>query len=1013
MNAASCYAGASAIALIATCLAGPVRAQTQADSAPAEQPAAPAQIEADAGAQTDRDAIVVTGSRLASGFSMPTPVTVLSSDDLQKTAPNSVAESLRQVPALSNSVLSTNSGTASGVSQTNGQSLLNLRTLGANRTLVLLDGARLGPTNVLSSVDINVIPQDLVKRVDVVTGGASASYGSDAVSGVVNFILDTKFSGLKLEFSGGVTSRGDAGNWHASATFGHQFGERGRIIGSVDIFRLKGIPYGYTGREWMDEPVGQWPNPVTGATPTNLTLAGTRSSVATYGGVITAVSGCPAGSAGNACRALAGNQFLNGGALAVFNPGTFVGSQYSVGGDGANVTNGMTPDIERESFFAHGEFDLTPSLTLWAQGMYARNYTWNAGQTPTQTLQTVFRIFEGNAYLPAGVSSVFNSQPGTQSFTLSRYDLDMDPITVRGVSKVTRGAAGLKGEIAPRWTFDSTFAYQHTRQNLDIYNTVQRNLYAASDAVVHPTTGQIVCRSQFYTSSGTFVPGGTGQDPGCVPLNLFGPNAVSQAASDYVMDWNTAAITLNQTSAELNIRGDLGDKFNFGAGPISVAVGAGYRRLTADRKVDAQSAINIDFTGLRVCNATSIPACPTSTTVYPSSLQGRYGGYQFYNPSPLSGAVTVYEGYLEFGLPLLKDVPFFQELDATVAGRYTHYSQSGWEPTWKLGLNWTPVEGVRFRGTYSADSRAPSVLELFNTASVTQGRNRVPCITCAGSIVSAGQNIALGNPNLSPEKARTLTLGAVFSPRFAPGLQLSIDYYQIKLKDSIIALGPQNVVDLCYQGVQVACAEITVNGNPVTTTTGITLNDFVVVYDRLQNFASEQTSGIDFELAYRRPLAGGQLSLNLSGNYLIDAKLRTGCATTVGTDLVGYISSCGNTFGSFPELKGRLSVGWEDDNFGLFVQERYIAKGKKDPTLVEGVDINENDVPATFYTDLNMVFRPGGRQGSYEMFFQVTNLLDQDPRPTLIRSRSSIEPSDLNLYDALGRRFVVGARVSF
>lgn len=992
-------------------MAAPAWAQDATLPAPEAQDQTPASAPEAAAEPTASAAdIIVTGSRLASGFSMPTPVTIVAATDLQKAAQGSIAESLRQIPALSTSVLGTNSGTGSGTSQTNGQSLLNLRGLGPNRTLVLLDGARIGPTNVLSSVDINILPQQLIKRVDVVTGGASASYGSDAVSGVVNFVLDTKFEGVKLEASAGETTRGDADNWHLLAAVGHSFGDSARIIASADIYRMDGIPYGKTGRKWMDEPMGQWPNPVPGATPTSLTLEGARSATAGYGGTISAISGCPAGATGATCRGLAGQQFLQGGTLAPFNPGANAGSQFGVGGDGAIVTNGLSPQIKRESFFAHGEVDVTPDVTLWAQGTYARNYTRNEAQIPVQNLQVPFRIFEDNAYLPAGVASVLAATPGTQSFTLSRYDADMDKIVVLGVSKVLRGAAGLKGSLGGNWSFDSTAAYQHTTQDLNIYNTIQRNLYAASDAVRNPATGEIVCRSTYFTANGTFVPGGTGQDVGCVPLNLFGPNSVSQEASDYSMGWNTAHITLNQVSAEVNLRGDLGEGLSLGAGPISIATGAGYRRLTARREVDDLSAINIDFTGLRVCSPTSTPACSTTVTSYPAGLQGRYGGYQYYNPSPLSGRVTIYEFYGELGIPLLKDKPFFQSLDATVAGRYTHYSQSGWEPTWKFGLNWTVNSDVRLRATYSADSRAPSVLELFNTASVSQGRNRTPCVDCAGSIVSGGQNISIGNPNLSPEKARTLTAGVVLTPSFVPGLQLSTDYYEIKLKDSIIALGSQNLIDMCYRGEQVACQQITVNGNPITTTQGITANDFVVVYDQLLNYAHEFTSGIDFEAAYRRPVGKGNLSLSFNGNLLLKAKLRTGCASVAGTDLVGYIASCGTTFGAFPRFKGRFSVNYDIGKFGIYVQERFISGGKKDPTLTEGVDITQNDVPATWYTDLNLSYRPAE---PVEIFLQITNLLDQDPRNTLLRSRSWIEPSDLTLYDALGRRFVAGVRLKF
>lgn len=1007
------FLGVSALACVAA-LAFPSTSWAQDRTEQAGGDVANGQLPPDsteASSEDDSSSIVVTGSRLATGFAMPTPITVLSSEELRLASASSLAESLRQVPALSNSSLSTNSGSGSAIGQTNGQSLLNLRGLGATRTLVLLDGYRIGVTNVVNSVDSNIIPQNLIRQVDVVTGGASASYGSDAVSGVVNFILDTRFEGLKLEGSVGITSRGDAENWSISGAFGHQFSDSVRLIASAEIYRLQGIPYGETDREWYDQAVGQWPNPVTGAVPSSLTLPGVRASTAGYGGTISAVSGCPSGIAGDACRALAGQQFAAGGALAPFNRGQFAGQQFSVGGDGAIVTNGLTPDIERESVFAHLEVDVLPDVTLWVQGIGARNWTWNEAQIPVANLTTPFRIFEGNPLLPSGVASVLGGVSGTQSFTLSRYSLDMDPVTVKGRTRVMRGSAGIKGSLDERWSFDGALAFQDTRQDLDIYNTIQRNLYAASDVVRHPTTGLPVCYSQFYTPSGTFVPAGTGLDAGCVPLDLFGPDRVSQAASDYVMDWNTADISLRQTSADFNIRGALGENLAFTSEPISLALGGGYRRLTANREVDALSDINIDFTGLRVCNATSTPNCSGTQTSYPTSLQGRYGSYQYYNPSPLSGQVSVYEFYGELGVPLVEDAPLFQSLAATFAGRLTHYSQSGWEPMWKLGLNWTLDDNVRFRTTYSADTRAPSVLELFDTATVSQGRNRVPCSTCASNIVSAGQNIAQGNPNLSPEKARTLTAGIVLSTEFLPGFQASVDFYRIRLKDSIVRLGPQVIVDLCAEGDQNFCSQIEVNGNPVTSTSGIGASDFVVVFDRSLNFARETTSGLDFEAAYSGALGAGDLSVRLTSNYALQAKVAGGCSSVRGTNLVGHIASCGNTNGAFPRVRARLGVNYDIGAFGIYLQERYISGGKKDPDLVEGIDVSENDVPATFYTDLNLSYQLGQvLGGESEVYLQVTNLLDQDPRPTLIRSRSWIEPSDLNLYDALGRRFLLGVR---
>jgi outer membrane receptor protein involved in Fe transport len=935
-----------------------------------------------AGAQEETpeavDDVVVTGSRLATGFSMPTPVTALSADDLQSTAPSSFDEALKQVPSLSGSFTSAASGTGSAFYGTNGQSTLNLRYLGPQRTLVLLDGARLGVTNVVNSVDVNIIPQSLIRRVDVVTGGASASYGSDAVAGVVNFILDSKFEGLKVELAGGVTSRGDAENGKFSIAWGTKIGDSSRFVAAADLFRLKGIPYGLTGREWFDEPVVPWPNPVAGAQPTTVTLPGGRASTAGYGGTITSIAGCPAGAAGDACRSLSGQQFLPGGAIGPFDRGTLPGSVFTSGGDGAIVTNGLTPDIERESLFAHFEHDLSSNVTLWLQGIYARNYTRNRAQPTRETGTSAYQIFEGNAYLPASVASVLAATPGTQSFRLSRYDTDLDLVTVYGTSIVKRAAAGAKGDMFDGWGFDATLAYQHTQQKLDTYNSVMRNLYAAADAVVNPASGEIVCRSTL-----------AGLDPGCVPLNLFGPDAASQEASDYVMDLNQGHSTLKQVTLDFNVRGDLGESFQLGAGKISTAMGFSYRRLDARRDVDALSAIYLDGTGVRG---------------FPTSLQGRYGGYAFYNPSPLAGSVSISEAYLELGIPLLADVPGFQSLSATLAGRLTDYSQSGLEPMWKVGANWTIDDNIRFRGTISADTRAPSVLELFNSATVSRASPRLPWSGATPQIIGEGQIITQGNPDLEPERARTYTAGVVLTPTFARGLQMSVDYYQVDIDGTILSLGVQDIVDGCFEGDAQLCSQISVNGNPVTTTTGITTADFVTIITQGINYAFETTSGLDIEAVYSTSIGADRLSVRAAGNYVLSAKVQTDCASV---DLVGDIGNCGN----FPRFRGRLGLTYETGAFKFFVQERLIGSGKKDKSLREGIDITENDVPATWYTDLNISYELGEIMGGEsEVFFNVTNLFDQAPRNTNTQARSWAEPSELGVYDALGTRFIAGVR---
>ncbi len=957
--------------------------------------------------------VVITGSRLATGFDMPTPVAIYQSEELAKAAPNNLSEALGQLPQLLGSTQGSTSGAGSGNSGTNGQSLLSLRSLGANRTLILLDGQRMGVTNVAGSVDIGTVPQNLVKRVDIVTGGASASYGSDAVAGAVNFVLDTGFQGLKAEATGGITTYRDNKNGKLSLAYGKQFaGGRARVIGAMEYFKMGGMTYGEeTGRYWFDHPTGAWANPTTGAQPSIINVPNAVSDYGTYGGTITTMSNnlgtgstCQTGAAGDTCRALVNQRFLPGGALTPMNFGAFhnpsnTAASFAGGGDGAIANQPFTPDTLRRSFFLHGEYDVSPNLTLFADAMHNNNQTFLASQVVSQLTTTQFTIFEGNAYLPAAVNTIFAANTGTQAFSLTRYDRDFglqqdyDNVIVRRV------AFGAKGRINDSWTYDTTVTQQNTNQLFDIKVTNLRNLYAAADAVVNPANGQIVCRSTIYASPASTTPaaGGTTMDPGCVPLNLFGDGAVSQAAANYVMGVNHANIALKQTTFDANVRGDFGERFSLGAGAISFASGAAWRRQTVDRTVDGLSAIYLNGDGIRG---------------WPSGLTARYGGYQFYNPSPIAGVISVKEAYTEFGLPLLKDKPLVNSLAATLAGRLSDYSQSGIEKVWKLGLNWTLNDAIRIRGTLSADTRAPSVLDLFNTSSVTQGRNNVPCTACVGAIRSSGQNVTTGNPSLKPEHARTYTAGFVFSPSFVPGFQASLDWYKIKVVDSISTPGAGTLIDQCYAGDQVSCGTIIVNGSAVTTTKNITANDFVVVTTKPTNTPSGVTqSGLDFATAYTHQAGPGKLGLRLSGIYLLRVETTTGCtlgSTSLNvTNSVGAIGGCGTS----PKITGRVTASYDVGRFGIDVAERYIDHGVKNPNYVTGIDITDNHVPSMAYTDFNFTYQVGQMfGGDSSMFLNVTNVFDKDPPNTATSARSWVVPTDFGLYDVQGRRYTLGVR---
>ena len=952
--------------------------------------------------------VVITGSRLATGFDTPTPVTMVEAGDLVAAVPNNMGEALAQLPSLAGSIQNTTSGQGSANSQTNGQNLLNLRNLGPERTLVLMNGQRMGVTNVVGAVDINIIPQSLVRRVDVVTGGASASYGSDAVSGVVNFVLDTEFEGVKLDVNYGQTAYSDAQNGKVSAAFGTKLGDRGRMIAGLEYYKLNGIVWGEdTGRDWHTNPTMSVATGGANGLPPWLMIPDVRSRFGSFGGTITAVrTPTTPGGAQNcgaaACAGLIRQEFLPGGAIQPLANGAnvFGNNAYVTGGGGSIANQAFVPrDVERYGAFLHGEFDVNDSVTLWAEGSYNASETLNQAQVLQSQTTSQFRLWEDNAYMPASVRATLNGVAGNQYLEMTRYSRDLGFNEVTGNVYVMRLATGVKGEINDSWSFDTNVGYQDTHQDLDVRTAVMRRLYAAADAVVHPTTNQVVCRTQWYTSAGVFVPGGTGLDPGCVPINLFGDGSVSDAAENYVMGLNTADIDLRQYTVDLNLRGDFGDDITLGAGPISVATGMNYRRLTASREVDALSGITMNTPGpvylgdLRTINPT---------------VQFGQGGYSYYSPRAISGRVSVTEGYVEFGIPLLRDLPAVQELSTTLAGRVTDYSQSGVENMWKLGLNWTVNDSLRLRGTVSADTRAPTVIELFNSGQVSRGTY---------TLGRSGQNKEIGNEGLVPENARTYTAGIVFNPGFLPGFQASLDWYKIDLLGSISPTDSQDLINDCSAGDQEACSWITVTNVPATPAimNAATAADFIVVTNQLRNVPSDvSSSGLDFETAYKTAAGPGDLTLRLTGTYLLEQRgPDNGCVASItgkySEDLVGSINSA---CGIYPELRARLSASYDVGKFGIYVQERYISDGMRNPNYITGVDISDNKVPAIFYTDMTLTYElPSLGSGDGELYFNVTNLFDKDPPATnSTTGRSWVDPTEEQIYDLLGRRFTLGAR---
>ena len=936
-----------AIAMTVT-LHGTVMAQEAA--APASDTAAIPDItsaSADGSVQTsDGDAIVVTGSRVATGFKAPTPVTMATSDQLRVAAPTNLADGLNQLPAFNGSTKTSNPSTTNSRGGSSGQNLLNLRGLGAQRTLILLDGRRLPATNSGGSVDINIIPQALVSRVDVVTGGASAAYGSDAVAGVVNFVLDTKLKGFKAEALAGISSRSDLPSVGGSLAFGTSgMDDRLRFVVGVDYFHQDGLSANETtGRRWFDDNAGQIVNPVAGALPLNLIVPSIRSSIGTYGGLISS-------------GPLRGTQFLAGGASAPFNYGTITGTAFQSGGDGARANIGLQPMQERYNAFARTEFDISDAATIFVEGLYARSHT-NQGAFVSQNVgsNAAYTIYRDNAYLPPEILQRMISA-NVQSFQLGRFESELPLVENESKIDVYHGTVGARGNLGGTWKWDASYTFGQSDQELRSNNlTIARNLYASADAV--RSGGQIVCRSTL-----------AGLDPGCTPRNLFGPQPANQAITDYVTGDNVLNLRLRQQVASVNIRGDLGDGLQL-AGPIAIAAGLEYRKESARQTTDALSPTRIDFSGIRGG---------------PAALAGRQGPYRFFNPLPFSGEYDIREGYLEIAVPVVKDSPIARSIDLNGAVRYADYSTSGGVTTWKLGGSWQVDEALRFRGTWSQDIRAPNLLELFNPATQLNGN-----VVYRG-VTTPQVNFATGNPNLKPERARTITFGGVYQPGWLRGFQASVDYYRIKLKDAITTLAEQRVVDECAMGNQVQCDNITV----------LPSGSLSILRPNL-NLAEQTVAGIDFEIGYKTEFAGGNLNLRLIGNHATQNN-----SQTPGSPIR---EALGETI--TPKWSGVFQVNWSNEAFSLFVQERFISASTLDATRIEGVDINDNTTPAVFYTNVTGTYNLhiGGRK--QQIYLSIANLFDRAP-PLSPPPVTTFATAASSAYDPIGRYITAGLRMSF
>ena len=911
-------------------------------------------------AATPAEDIVVTGSRIVrNGNQAPTPVTAVSVEALAATTPSNIFDALQKlpqfVPAGGQRGGAVNGGNPGG-------SFLDLRGLGANRTLILFDGHRVPPTTRDGTVDISTLPQLLMQRVEVVTGGASAVYGSDAVSGVVNYVLDRKFNGLKVQAQAGISERGDNGSRRLGAAVGTDlFSGRGHFLASAEYYKSDGIP------KIVNRPSGAAVYALLGSVPGSTSVAGTagnplalfsnvRSTQNGYGGYII-------GSAFN------GYTFDNGAARRLVQGQATGSSNGQIGGQGPINTGSLLGDLETTQLFGRLDYDLTDGIRAYVQGSFSRAKTFSN----FVNVYTVFQSIRGdNAFLPADVAAAVGPN---NNFLFSRTNIDTLPFRLATKTDNYFVNAGLEGSLG---TFNWDVSYIHGQnkaKRVIVGNLNVARYLAATDAAVAPN-GSIVCRATLSNPS---------LFPGCVPLNiLYGPQTNTPQGWDYVRQDTSSVLTTRMDDVAASITGS---PFSTWAGPVKVALSGEYRHLSQRNESDVQSG-PVDCTGLNRVGCGQI----LYTVNYLQSVTVNSFAKQ-----------SVSEAAIEVDVPVLANLPLVESFNLNGAARYTHYTTSGSVTTWKVGADWHMGGGLRLRGTVSRDIRAPTLNDLFagNTRSGT-----------GFSDPHTGQNLGTtlqtgGNPNLKPEKAKTFTAGLVYQPRGLPNFSVAVDYYNIKISDaiSILSGADANVANLCEQsnGISVYCDLII---RPLPFSDRSTANYPTLLLSQPVNVATTKTHGIDAEINYRFNLAGGQLSLRGLGSY--QPKF-----TTVQFPNELAINNAG--VAQRAKLRASVLVGFQTGGFAITTQTRWrsAVKYNGDPRIIFAEDYR---VPAAAFTDLSVSQSVNGFGGEAELFLNVSNLFDKAP-PVYPGAGATVAIGGtfpaLNSDDIVGRAFTVGFRGKF
>jgi iron complex outermembrane receptor protein len=932
------------------------------------------------------ESVIVTGTLISgAAFAAPTPVTTVSVDEIQQQAPGSVFDFIKHYPQFNmNSGPTANSSVAQNASKAD----LNLYSLGAQRTLTLIDGQRHVPDSQTNVFDTNLIPVSLIQRMDVVTGGASAAYGSDAVAGVVNFILVKELEGFKSDWHVGISQYGDNVEFSPSLAWGtSMFHGRGHFIIGADVTIDEGTGNMFS-RSWGRLQPGVFTTPAgrPGGVPSQLAVNDVSTSAYNASGLITS-------------GPLKGIAFGENGSTYKFQYGSIVGSTEMQGGnDYGSVINpdeDIVPAYDRGAALARFQYDMDDdpgalAKSAFIQFQYGHLNTFGDSFGAQVPNFNNYPVLIANPFLPASIVAEMKADH-IASFTYSATrDYDLGSIASRNRTDSMQGNIGVNGTISNEWIgnwdWDANLGIGAATFQPDIFNTpVAADFFESAYVVAGPRgvpeCGPVATNPYFNAQNpiekqlllSTL-------QPNCVPYNIFGTNAAqNQGALNY---FKSASEEDNEFRQYTFTLGFTGKPFSLPAGDISVAFGYDWRRDAINTTICAECMLD--------------------------ALMNQ-------NYSSFYGQILVNEFYVEADVPILKNIsvggiPIAETFGINAAARNTNYSTSGDVTTWKLGFTWDVNDSLRIRGTRSFDIRAPNLGELFNPGS--QGNvNVVNQINGTSGYIKTN---TVGNPSLQPEEGNTWTGGIVLQPAWdwAQGFTASIDYYHINISKVIATLPVQTELNDYF----------TFGANSIytkfVTPSAATSVEVSNVNSPELNLNNEMTDGFNFEVNYAFPFIPdylGTLKFRAVGNWIDQFQTATlnGEQNTVDTissprtswfftfahDLHDFETSLMIRYTS-PTLYNNLLVGLDGLTPGT-AQFNAVAASPN--------SINQNVWPDAIYFDTAFAYDILGREdknGRLQVYLNITNILNKQP-PIIAMSLNG------SPYDLVGRDFKLGARFSF